>query len=78
MSNVIKLKYVNEGIGVNFLNEKEEVHYKEIIDSIKPQVSEEVSLDMVTVKWDLDNMILGHSDPKANQLLAKITLQLAS
>ena len=78
MSNVIKPKYVDKGIGVNFLNDKEEAHYKEIIESIKPLVSEKVALGIADVEWDLDNMTLGHKDPKANHLLQRITLQLAS
>ncbi len=78
MSNVIRLKHSEKGIGVNFLNEHEEDNYKEIIESIKPLVSEEISLSAADVKWDLDNMELGHSDPVANQLLKNFTLQLAS
>lgn len=78
MSNIIKLKYVNKGIGVNFLNESEEKHYQEIIEAIKPQLPEQIALGLADVRWDLDNMRLGHADPKANQLLQNIELQLAS
>lgn len=78
MSNVIRLKHVEKGIGVNFLNEREEEHYKEIIESIKPLVSQEISLSVADVTWDLDNMHLGHPDPAVNRLLSLITLQLAS
>lgn len=78
MPNVIKLKYSDKGIGVNFLNETEEVHYKEMIETIKPLVSSQVALGIADVKWDLDNMKLGHTDPTANTLLGQITLQLAS
>lgn len=76
MSNVIKLKYTDKGIGVNFYNKNEEENYKEIIESIKPEVSSKVSLSVSDVKWDLDNMKLGHTDPKANSLLKKIKLKL--
>lgn len=78
MSNVIRLRHSEKGIGVNFLNEHEEENYNEIIESIKPLVSEEISLSAADVKWDLDNMHLGHTDPLANQLLKNFTLQLAS
>ncbi len=76
MSTNIKLKYTDKGIGVNFYNTFEEENYKEIILSIKPLVSRKVSLGLSDVKWDLDNMTLGHSDPKVNKLLNKITLEL--
>lgn len=76
MSNIIKLKYTDKGIGVNFYNDSEEDNYKEIINSIKPLVSNNISLGLSDVKWDLDNMKLGHSDPEANKLLKKISLQL--
>ncbi|MCH4890078.1 hypothetical protein EZV73_21035 [Acidaminobacter sp. JC074] len=78
MSNVIKLRYTDKGIGVNFYNSKEEKHYKEIIETIKPQVSSKVSLGISDVKWDLDNMTLGHSDKAANKLLKKVALKLVS
>jgi len=78
MSNIIKLKYSDKGIGVNFYNSKEENNYKEIIESIKPQVSNKVSLGISDVKWDLDNMKLGHNDSNANKLLNNITLKLVS
>ncbi len=78
MSNIIKLKYSDKGIGVNFYNSKEENNYKEIIESIKPQVSSKVSLGISDVKWDLDNMKLGHNDSNANKLLNNITLKLVS
>ncbi|MBN2793769.1 MAG: hypothetical protein JXR88_00080 [Clostridia bacterium] len=76
MSNIIKLKYTDKGIGVNFYNDSEENNYKEIINSIKPLVSNNISLGLSDVKWDLDNMKLGHADPVANNLLKKISLQL--
>lgn len=76
MSNIIKLKCTDKGIGVNFYNTNEENNYKEIIESIKPLVSSKISLGISDVKWDLDNMKLGHNDPTANCLLKKITLQL--
>lgn len=76
MTNIIKLKYTDKGIGVNFYNDKEEKNYKEIMNEIKPQLSGKVSLGISDVKWDLDNMKLGHSDPKANSLLKRISLQL--
>lgn len=76
MSNTIKLKYTDKGIGVNFYNSREEDNYNEIIESIKPMVSSQTSLSISEVKWDLDNMTLGHTDPKANSLLRKISLQL--
>jgi hypothetical protein len=78
MSNTIQLKYVNKGIGVNFLNDKEERHYQEIIESLKSQLPTQIALGVADVKWDLDNMRLGHSNPVANRLLQHITLQLAS
>lgn len=76
MSNIIKLKYTDKGIGVNFYNACEEDNYKEIIESIKPLVSSKILLGISDVKWDLDNMKLGHSDPTVNCLLKKITLRL--
>lgn len=76
MTNIIKLKYSDKGIGVNFYNTKEEDNYKEIIESIKPLVSFDTPLGLSDVKWDLDNMQLGHKDPKANSLLKKISLRL--
>ncbi len=76
MSTNIKLKYTDKGIGVNFYNTLEEDNYKEIIESIKPLVSSKTSLGISDVKWDLDNMKLGHADPRANSLLKKITLTL--
>jgi len=76
MSNTIKLKYSDKGIGVNFYNANEEDNYNEIIESIKPLVSSKTSLGISDVKWDLDNMKLGHTDPAANNLLKKITLRL--
>jgi len=76
MSNTIKLKYTDKGIGVNFYNASEENNYKEIIKSIQPLVASNTSLGVSDVKWDLDNMKLGHSDPTANKLLKKITLRL--
>lgn len=76
MSNIIKLKYTDKGIGVNFYNSNEEDNYNEIIESIKPLVSSKTSLSISDVKWDLDNMKLGHTDPTANSLLKKITLRL--
>lgn len=76
MSNEIKLKYTDKGIGVNFYNKTEEDNYKEIIESIKPKVSSKVSLSASDVQWDLDNMKLGHTDPIANSLLKKIKLKL--
>lgn len=78
MSNIIKLRYTDKGIGVNFYNSKEEANYKEIINSIKPLVSKKVSLGVADVKWDLDNMKLGHKDPAANKLLKNISLQLVA
>ena len=76
MSNNIKLKYTDKGIGVNFYNTHEEDNYKEIIASIKPLVSSKVSLGISDIKWDLDNMKLGHSDPTVNSLLKKVNLRL--
>lgn len=76
MSNIINLKYTDKGIGVNFYNANEEDNYKEIIESIKPLVSSKISLGISDVKWDLDNMKLGHSDPEVNSLLKKIKLHL--
>ena len=76
MSNIINLKYTDKGIGVNFYNSNEEDNYKEIIESIKPLVSSKISLSISDVKWDLDNMKLGHSDPEVNSLLKKIKLHL--
>ena len=76
MSNIIKLKYTDKGIGVNFYNAYEEDNYNEIIESIKPLVSSKISLGISDVKWDLDNMKLGHSDSTVNGLLKKITLRL--
>jgi len=76
MSNTIKLKYSDKGIGVNFYNANEEDNYNEIIESIKPLVSSKTLLGISDVKWDLDNMKLGHNDPAANSLLKKITLRL--
>lgn len=76
MSNTIKLKYTDKGIGVNFYNTKEENNYKEIIESIKPLVSKQTLLGISDVKWDLDNMKLGHSDPTANKLLKKVSLRI--
>lgn len=78
MSNVIKLKYVNKGIGVNFLDATEERHYNEIIEHIKPLVPQDVALGLADVEWDLDNMTLGHKHPKANRLLRTVILELAS
>lgn len=76
MSNIIKLKHTNQGIGVNFYNAKEEQNYNEIIESIKPLVSDNTSLDIADITWDLDNMKLGHNDPTANTLLKQIKLKL--
>jgi len=76
MSNTIKLKHSNQGIGVNFYNTKEEMNYNAIIESIKPLVSSKTSLSISDIKWDLDNMALGHSDPTANKLLKQVTLSL--
>ena len=76
MSNIIKLKHTNKGIGVNFYNDSEEKNYQEIIESIKPLVPSNISLGLSDVKWDLDNMKLGHKNPEANNLLKKITLEL--
>lgn len=76
MSNIIKLKHTNQGIGVNFYNAKEEKNYNEIIESIKPLVPDNTSLDIADIKWDLDNMKLGHKDPTANTLLKQIKLKL--
>lgn len=76
MSNIIKLKHSDAGIGVNFYNDKEEKNYNAIIQSIKPLVSSKTPLSISDVTWDLDNMQLGHSDPKANSLLKQVTLQL--
>jgi len=76
MSNIIKLKYTDKGIGVNFYNTNEEANYKEIMNSIKPLVSNKVSLGLSDVKWDLDNMKLGHKDPTVNSLLKKVTLRI--
>lgn len=78
MSNLIKLKYTDKGIGVNFYNIKEEENYKAIISSIIPLVSSKVSLGLADVKWDLDNMKLGHKDPIANKLLNKVELKLVA
>ena len=76
MSNIIKLKYTDKGIGVNFYNANEEDNYKEIIESIKPLVSSKAQLGISDVTWDLDNMKLGHNDPAVNSLLKKITLRI--
>lgn len=76
MSNIIKLKHTDKGIGVNFYNSYDENNYKEIIESIKPLVSNKVSLSISDVKWDLDNMQLRHADPTANSLLKKVILRL--
>ncbi len=76
MSNIIKLKHSDEGIGVNFYNQKEEKNYNAIIESIKPLVSSKTPLSISDVTWDLDNMKLGHSDPTANSLLKKVSLRL--
>lgn len=76
MSNIIKLKYTDKGIGVNFYNDNEENNYNEIIQSIKPLVSSKTQLGLSDVTWDLDNMKLGHNDPAANNLLKKITLKI--
>lgn len=78
MSNTIKLKYTDKGIGVNFYNTKEEENYKDIINHIKPLVSNKVSLGLSDIKWDLDNMKLGHKDPTANKLLKSVSLQLVA
>lgn len=76
MSNVIKLKYTDKGIGVNFLDQHEEDNYKEIIRSIEPLVPAKAKLGISDVKWDLDNMKLGHKDPVANNLLKNISLTI--
>ncbi|MEA1976123.1 MAG: hypothetical protein U9N10_11440 [Bacillota bacterium] len=76
MSNILRLKYTDKGIGVNFYNLAEEKNYHEIIENIKPFVANDTSLEMSDIKWDLDNMILGHNDPTANILLEKINLRL--
>jgi len=76
MTNTIKLRYTDKGIGVNFYNTKEEDNYKAIIKEIKPMVSKAVSLGQSDVTWDLDNMTLGHKDPIANKLLKKINLSI--
>ena len=76
MSNIIKLKYTDRGIGVNFYNENEKDNYNALIESIKPLVSSKTPLGISDVTWDLDNMELGHIDPTANSLLKKITLRL--
>lgn len=76
MSNTIKLKYTDKGIGVNFYNDHEADNYKEIINTIKPMVSKEISLKQSDVTWDLDNMTLGHKDPTANKLLKNIHLSI--
>ncbi|MCK8060303.1 MULTISPECIES: hypothetical protein [unclassified Fusibacter] len=76
MSNIIKLKYTDKGIGVNFSNTHEEENYKEIIEHIKPLVPKNILLGASDVKWDLDNMKLGHTDPTANRLLKQISLEL--
>lgn len=78
MADTIRLKYSDKGIGVNFFNEKEEKLYKDIIHHIQPMVSEDVKLGISDITWDLDNMKLGHKNPKANQLLNKISLQLVA
>lgn len=74
MTNTIKLRYTDKGIGVNFYNTKEESNYKAIIQEIKPMVAKDVSLNQSDVTWDLDNMTLGHKDSTANKLLKKINL----
>jgi len=76
MSNIIKLKHSDEGIGVNFYNQNEEKNYTAIIESIKPLVSSNTPLSISDITWDLDNMKLGHSDPTANNLLKKVSLRL--
>lgn len=76
MSNTIKLKHTNKGIGVNFYNDTEEKHYKEIIETIKPLVPSNISLGLSDVQWDLDNLKLGHKNPEADNLLKKITLKI--
>lgn len=76
MSTIIKLKHSDAGIGVNFYNDKEEKNYNKIIEFVKSSVSSKTPLSMTDVEWDLDNMTLGHSDPKADTLLKKITLTL--
>lgn len=76
MSNIIKLKHSSEGIGVNFYNQKEEKNFNALIESIKPLVPSKTPLSIADVKWDLDNMKLGHKDPVANSLLKKIDLRL--
>jgi coproporphyrinogen III oxidase len=76
MSTIIKLKHSDAGIGVNFYNDKEEKNYNKIIEFVKSSVSSKTPLSMTDVEWDLDNMTLGHSDPKADTLLKKITLRL--
>ena len=76
MSKTLRLKYSNKGIGVNFYSTIEENNYHAIIESIKPFVTNDTSLGMSDIKWDLDNMKLGHNDPTANMLLEKITLRL--
>jgi hypothetical protein len=76
MSNIIKLKHSDQGIGVNFYNSKEEKNYNAIIESIKPLVSGKTSLGVTDITWDLDNMELGHHDPTADSLLKKVTLKL--
>lgn len=76
MSREIKLRHSSHGIGVNFYNRNEEENYKAIIASIKPLVSSKTSLGISDIKWDLDNMKLGHTDPDANKLLKKIKLTL--
>lgn len=76
MSNIIKLKHSNQGIGVNFYNTNEEKNYNALIESIKPLVPSKTPLSISDVTWDLDNMKLGHSDPTTNNLLKSITLRL--
>jgi len=76
MSANIKLRHTDKGIGVNFYNESEEKVYKAIIKSVKSLVAEDVSLGLSDITWDLDNMRLGHKDPKANKILNNISLQL--
>lgn len=76
MSNTITLKYTDKGIGVNFYDAGEENNYKEIIESIKPLVSNQTPLGLSDIHWDLDNMKLGHKDPAANKLLKKINLTI--
>ena len=76
MSNIIKLRHSDEGIGVNFYNEKEERNYNAIIEHIKSKVSSNTALSMTDITWDLDNMALGHEDPTADSLLKQVKLRL--